>query len=197
MNELSDEELVASYRSRPGTAQGERSINELFQRHHRRVALWCLRITGDRESAADLAQEVLLKAFRNLDSFRSESKFSTWLYAITRNHCFNRIKADASEPLALGGEELGEFPDRTPGPDRELERQSELQLARELIQSSLDEIETQVFTLHYAEQLPLDAITRLLKLGNQSGAKAYIVSARRKLARALERVKAREKRPPS
>jgi hypothetical protein len=58
----------------------------------------------------------------------------------------------------------------------------------------LTDIESQVFTLHYAEELPLDAITRLLKLENASGAKAYIVSAKRKLARAVERWKARGQR---
>ena len=42
-------------------------------------------------------------------------------------------------------------------------------------------------TLHYAEEFPLDAVTRLLKLDNASGAKAYIVSAKRKLARAVAR----------
>ena len=46
-------------------------------------------------------------------------------------------------------------------------------------------------TLHYVEELPLDAVTRLLKLENLSGAKSYIVSARRKLARAVERLNER------
>jgi hypothetical protein len=57
---------------------------------------------------------------------------------------------------------------------------------RRLIQESLNEVETQVMTLHYLHEGPLDSVTRLLGLQNQSGAKAYIVSARRKLARALE-----------
>jgi hypothetical protein len=57
-------------------------IDELFRRHHRRVALWCLRLAGERETAADWAQEVFLIAYKNLGSFRGESKFSTWLYTI-------------------------------------------------------------------------------------------------------------------
>ena len=51
-----------------------------------------------------------------------------------------------------------------------------------------------VMTLHYAEEVPLNAVTRLLNLENSSGAKAYIVSAKRKLSRAIERWKAREQR---
>jgi hypothetical protein len=46
-------------------------------------------------------------------------------------------------------------------------------------------VEARVMTLHYAEELPLDAVTQLLNLDNASGAKAYIVSAKRKLAQAV------------
>src|SRR3954465_14889348 len=94
---LTDEELVARYRSETNSAEQQRWVNELFQRHHARVALWCLRITGDRESAADLAQEVFMRVFRGLDSYRGDSKFSTWLYAVTRNHCFNESKSGATQ----------------------------------------------------------------------------------------------------
>ena len=50
-------------------------------------------------------------------------------------------------------------------------------------------------TLHYAEEMPLDAITRLLSLKNSSGAKAYIVSAKRKLSSAVTRGKYAGLRP--
>jgi len=62
-------------------------------------------------------------------------------------------------------------------------------LLRDLVRDSLSEVEARVMTLHYAEELPLDAVTRLLKLDNTSGAKAYIVSAKRKLTRAVARWK--------
>jgi DNA-directed RNA polymerase specialized sigma24 family protein len=63
---------------------------------------------------------------------------------------------------------------------------------RALLDQSLEEIEKQVFTLHYGDDVPLKAITRLLGLTNRSGAKAYIVSARRKLSRAVRQWKTRE-----
>ena len=64
-------------------------------------------------------------------------------------------------------------------------------MVRELLNHALDETEKAVFTLHYAEELPLATITRMLGLENQSGAKAYIVSAKRKLARLAQQWKAR------
>ncbi len=74
------------------------------------------------------------------------------------------------------------------------ERVSSAELARELLNEALDETEKAVFTLHFGEDLPLHAITRLLGLKNISGAKAYIVSAKRKLSRTIQRWTAREQR---
>jgi RNA polymerase sigma-70 factor, ECF subfamily len=189
MEPLSDEDLVAQYRANAGSREADSLWNELFRRHHGRVALWCLRLTGDRESAADLAQEVFLKAFRYLDSYRGESKFTTWLYSIARNHCFNEIKARAAKPEDAGDPILAGLADATPDAHSQLEREDAAQMVRDLVRDSLTDVEARVMTLHYAEELPLDAVTRLLKLDNASGAKAYIVSAKRKLARAVARWK--------
>ena len=189
MEPLSDEDLVAQYRAATGSGETDALWNELFRRHQTRVALWCLRLTGDRESAADLAQEVFLKAFRYLDSYRGESKFSTWLYSIARNHCFNEIKSRASKPKDAGEPMLAELADLAPDAHTQLERQNAAEILRGLVRDSLTVTEARVMTLHYAEELPLDAVTQLLKLDNASGAKAYIVSAKRKLARAVSRWK--------
>jgi RNA polymerase sigma-70 factor, ECF subfamily len=189
MEPLSDEDLVAQYRASAGRREADSLWNELFRRHHDRVALWCLRLTGDRESAADLAQEVFLKAFRYLDSYRGESKFSTWLYSIARNHCFNEIKARAAKPENAGEPLLAVLADTSPDAHTKLERHDAAQMLRALVRDSLSEMEARVITLHYVEELPLTAVTRLLDLDNTSGAKAYIVSARRKLARAVEQWK--------
>ncbi len=194
MEQLPDEELVTQYRARLGSPEADSLLNELFQRHHGRVALWCLRLTGDRESAADLAQEVFIKVFRNLDSYRGDSKFSTWLYAITRNHCFNEVKSRAGRPEQAGEPLLEGLADHGDNPYTQLERANLSATLRELMSSALTELESRVMTLHYSEELSLDAVAQLLALQNASGAKAYIVSARRKLARAIERWKVREQK---
>ena len=91
---------------------------------------------------------------------------------------------------------LATLPDETAGNAYDtLARESSNRQLRSLLQETLDDTERQVFTLHFGDDMPLDAITRLLRLSNASGAKAYIVSARRKLARAVDRLKAREVRP--
>src|SRR6266849_2560558 len=79
---LSDEELIAAYREGSGPRNREEAADELFRRHQARLARWCCRFTRDRETASDLAQDIFLRAYRNLDSYRGECKFSTWLYVI-------------------------------------------------------------------------------------------------------------------
>ena len=55
-----------------------------------------------------------------------------------------------------------------------------------LIRSHVDQLEAEILILHYRQEMQLDTITRLLNLRNASGAKAYIVSALRKLSRLVQ-----------
>ncbi len=191
MNELNDEELVLQYQAQSGSQQSQAFIDELFGRHHVRVAAWCYRMTGDRDSAADLAQDIFLKAFRHLRSFRGNSKFTTWLYTIARNHCTNELRSRATRPESSSDIELLDLADRSESAQVAMERRSSEKMLKDLMQEVLDETERKVMALHYADELPLDAITRLLGLQNASGAKAHIVSARRKLNNALTRMRGR------
>ena len=190
---VSDEELVAQLREAPASAKAPDLYRELFQRHHNRVAAWCLRFTGEREAALDLAQEVFIKAYRRLDSFRGDSRFSTWLYTIARNHCLTAAKRWATEPAQAGVSVSSHLPDvQSRSVHDTIEREQLLTLLRQLMAKLLNETEAQVVNLHYCQELPLDVITRLLKLGNPSGAKAYVVSARRKLMAGVEGWKQRQ-----
>jgi RNA polymerase sigma-70 factor, ECF subfamily len=184
----SDEALFEEWRKRTDADRGA-LIDELFGRHYERVARWCLRFTGDREQAADLAQDVFLKAHRHLDSFRGASRFSTWLYTIVRNESMTRIERSIS-PIDKD-EVIAEVASLDPAPDELIARNERGARLREFLIATLEPLERRVFVLHYGDEMPLDAITRLLRLDNPSGAKAYIVSARRKLARATQRLRSR------
>lgn len=194
LEQLPDEELIARYRSTVAVGERDEYINELFRRNYARVARWCLRFTDERETAADLAQEVFAKAYQSLSSFQGQSKFSTWIFVIARNHCLNAVRSRSRQATELKGDVeedfLAEIPDPAPTPYSAIEKESSARMVRELLNATLNEQEKAVFTLHYAEEVPLETITRLLGLENQSGAKAYIVSAKRKLARFTQQWKA-------
>lgn len=63
------------------------AFESLVTAYERRVYSLALRSTGSEADAADITQEVFLRAYRSLDTFRGESGFSTWLYRITVNLC--------------------------------------------------------------------------------------------------------------
>ena len=191
MNGASDEELVEHYRAAGGSPGGDPFLDQLFQRYHSRVAAWCVRMTGDADSAADLAQDVFVKAFRYLEAYRGDSKFTTWLYSIARNRCMDELRSRAArmeDTPEAGLEDVAD--ERSPNVLTGLMRREWEEMVRGLIRESLNETEMQAVTLHYVHELPLDSVTRILGLGNQSGAKSYVVSARRKLARALRQAAA-------
>ena len=188
--EVSDEDLLSQARAGSDPAQSRELVNQLFSRYYLRIARWCLHITGERNSAADLAQDVLIKAYKALDFFRGDAKFSTWLYTITRNHCIN----DAKRRAVRYEDKTESIEEDLPAPEEfesKVEREQMIRQLHQLLRENLDETEQQVMALHYGEELTLDVITRLLGLTNPSGAKAHIVSARRKLKAALARQQAR------
>jgi RNA polymerase sigma-70 factor (ECF subfamily) len=183
----SDNELIEAARRESG-ARADRFLGVLYRRHYRRVAYWCLKISGNREDAADLAQDVFLRVHARLDSFRLESAFSTWLYTVTRSVAINRGKAAQRRPLKFAIEPDGlEAVDPSPDAAETLGHNEILEQVRSVMEQELDPLEAKVLYLHHADGMTLPAITRLLALDNKSGAKAYIVSGMRKLKRHLGR----------
>lgn len=79
------------------------AFEALVRRYQGWVFTLALRMLGDRGEAEDAAQEVFLKAYRGLKSFRGASRFSTWLYAIASNHCVNHAQALGRRPRPRGG----------------------------------------------------------------------------------------------
>src|SRR5262249_3788575 len=73
------------------------AFDELMVRYERQIYRVCYRFVDNREDAMDLAQEVFVKAFEHLPSFRRESSLKTWLYRIAMNHCINPVKKTARE----------------------------------------------------------------------------------------------------
>jgi len=65
----------------------------VVERHRRTVYQLCYRFVGNHEDASDLSQDVFLRAYRGLKSFRGGSSLSTWLYRIGVNVCLNRVTA--------------------------------------------------------------------------------------------------------
>ena len=192
LDHCSDEDLIEqARRAAPGASDGY--LSALYRRYQPKVAAWCLRICNDREEAADVAQEVFLRVHERLGSFRGDSRFSTWLYTVTRSVAINRgVAARRRQMEALDDESIPEPVEPAPGAEREMEQKEILVAFREAMERDLEPLEARVLYLHYVDGMPLAAITDLLALENKSGAKAYIVSGGRKLKRRFGKWLARQ-----
>lgn len=83
------------------------AFETLMRAYENRVYTLALRSTGSEHDAADITQEVFLRAWRNLDSFRGDSSLSTWLYRVTANLCVDlaRKKTGEGAPTSIDDEE--------------------------------------------------------------------------------------------
>lgn len=93
---LADGELVAS-----AIAGREACFEELVRRYQRPIAAYVYRMVGNYDAALDLTQEVFIKVYNSLTRYRSEFKFSTWIYKIAHNAAIDHLRRHAVREQAL------------------------------------------------------------------------------------------------
>jgi RNA polymerase sigma-70 factor (ECF subfamily) len=153
----------------------ERAFNDLVRAYERRIFRVVLRMLGRRDEAEDLVQEVFVQVFKSVDSFRGDSKLSTWIYRIAINLCKNRAKylfrrkSEAQDELEAAAEyrSLGEARGVTSGeaatPDQVLQgRQLEHILKQAMTEIEPDFLE--VLVLRDVEDLAYEEIMEITGL---------------------------------
>jgi RNA polymerase sigma-70 factor (ECF subfamily) len=181
---LPDEHLLRIAQGEGDAARRRAAATELVTRYRDAVYLWCFRYTRDTERALDLSQDVLTTVWEKIGTFEGRSKFSSWLFAVTRNRC---IDASRRVDLLADEVELGEVRDPSPLPDAMLEDGRDEDWLLRTIRTALEPQEQQAIWLRCVERMPVDDVTRILGLDGASGARAVLQRARRKLRAALER----------
>jgi len=181
-----DEELLRVVRSGGEAERRRAAATELVSRYRDSVYLWCFRYTGDVERALDLSQDVLTSVWERIETFEGRAKFSSWLYAVTRNRC---IDAGRHVSYLLDEDAVAAAPDRAPLPDAALYEEQDEQWLLQTIRTELEPDEQQAIWLRCVERMGIDDVTRIMKLENASGARTVLQRARKKLRGALERRK--------
>lgn len=109
------------------------AFEELVRLYEKRVYAVALRSSGNPEDAADIVQEVFLRAWRSIESFRGDSGFSTWLFRITMNLCVDHARhrhaQPQTQPIVTDDETERPLPDPAPTPEEHLDNR---ELGREL-----------------------------------------------------------------
>jgi RNA polymerase sigma-70 factor (ECF subfamily) len=190
---LSDEELACAFQADPRGPSGRAAVEALLGRYHARVYRWCAWRIRDPERALELAQEAMFAALESLPRFDGRSRFSSWLYAITRNRCVSAVRSDRLRHWRRDTEvDPEELPVEDDPHARLKAREGEDRLL-ELMRTELEPLEQDALWLRVIEERTVPEITELLKIESASGARGVLQNARRKLRAAL----ARERRPSS
>jgi RNA polymerase sigma-70 factor (ECF subfamily) len=140
-------------------------LGALFERHHRRLYAFFLRLTGRAPASEDLVQEVFVRMLKYRRSFRAQAAFLPWMFKLARNVAADHFGRAARERLT--GEEPEESASPEPLPPEELERaESWRALRAALLRLPLDKRE--VLVLSRFGDLRYDQIAALL--GTSEGA---------------------------
>jgi RNA polymerase sigma-70 factor (ECF subfamily) len=178
---VDDRELV-----RRAQGEDQAAFEELVRRHQQRVSAVAGGILRHREDVEDIAQQVFVKAYFSLKRFDQRAAFSTWLYKITVNECWDLLRKRKVRPLVYESD-LSEEQARQYGAPEERSASapdiSDKLVAREQVErllACLDERDRMMLILKEVEGFAVEEIAEILDL-NANTVKVRLFRARRRI----------------
>jgi len=179
----SDYELIKKV-----TQKDLKAFEVLVHRYKRMVINVCFRLTGDRENAEDVAQEVFFRVYQKARTFRGKSKLSTWIYRIAVNRSLNHNRKQGSFVQKRSTSADTEILEKMPAPhhnspDTIFANKEDRQLINKAL-DSLPEKQRTAFILHHWEGLSYQEIAEILK-SSLSAVESRIHRAKNSLKKVL------------
>lgn len=166
--------------------QGDRNAYALLvDRYRHLVYTLALRMLGSAEDAEEAAQDVFLKAYTSLGTYNGGSKFSTWLYTITRNTCISRTRTQRPATLQRKEGQLAMIA----GLEESINQQHEQKAKKKILAEAIKMLaidESEIITLYYIHEQTVDEISKIAGLSG-SNVKVKLYRARKKLKEILDR----------
>lgn len=160
-------------------AGDQRAFERLYRRHVARVHSLVRRMAGGEADADELTQDVFVRAWQRLATYRGEAAFATWLHRLTVNHILNWLKAASRDLMRFDFDaDADQGHGRPRAPDVAMDLEEAIRL--------LPRGARQVFVLHDVEGYRHDEIGRMLGV-TEGTSKAQLHRARMLLRRHLER----------
>jgi RNA polymerase sigma-70 factor (ECF subfamily) len=181
-DQLTDAEIIAQV-----LAGNQARYRLLVERHQQAVFNAAYRLLGQREEAADTAQDAFLRAYQALSSFQLDRPLKPWLCRIAINLALNRLKRQRPEISLDGGQdEPGlELPDMSAEPQANLLRDERQQILRRAI-LALPPEQRAVIELRHFQELSYDEIAAALDV-SLATVKSRLFRARQQLRQILEK----------
>ena len=173
---LSDEELVKLIIESRNT----KIYGILYDRYSQKVYSRCLKFVSQVEEAQDLTHDLFIKVFYNLSKFQNKSSFSTWLYAVTYNHCLDYLNKKNKLPLENEERLLDSTPDSS---IEEIEDSEIFALKAEKLKIAMERVDSKdrmILLMRYLDESSIKDIATVLQL-SESAVKMRINRAKRRI----------------
>lgn len=169
------------------TLAGDQSAYaDLVKRHQRFVFTLAMRFMKTREDAEEVAQDCFVKAYRSLDSFQRQSKFSTWLYSIVYTTAMTALRKKRVDTDSIDDENVHVQIENTGGYDvNNVENKSRSFYLNQAIEQLLPDDAT-IITLFYKGEQSLEEIAQTMGM-EANTVKVKLFRARQRLKEKLER----------
>ena len=167
------------------------AFQEFVDRYKKKIYYIAYDITGDHDDAEDVSQEVFIKVFRSLKTFRRNAKISSWLYQISVNASIDLLRKKSSKPeKSMDDTERADIQENLPGSSTHAqnpERSAEDLIIQNHISEALQKVspkERSVFVMRHYNELKIREIAEILKV-SPGTVKALFYRATRKLRKEL------------
>lgn len=180
---VNDRELV-----RRAQTEDKEAFEELVRRHQHRVFAVAGGILRRREDVEDIAQQVFVKAYFSLKRFDQRAAFSTWLYKITVNECWDLLRKKKVRPLVyesdLSEDQARQFDanDQRHSSEPDISEKLEARQRVEQLLDGLDERDRTMLILKEVEGFAVEEIAEILDL-NPNTVKVRLFRARRRIVK--------------
>jgi RNA polymerase sigma-70 factor, ECF subfamily len=163
LNDFADAELIAT-----SLAGREDGFEELVRRYQRPITAYVYRMTGNYDAAMDVSQEIFIKVYNSLARYKTEYKFSTWLYKIAHNAAIDYLRRNSNGECSLDLEtddETFERPIESRAASPELERErSEWRGEISKVVGQLPAAYRELILLRHSQDLSYDEIAEVTNL---------------------------------
>ncbi|MBE5040370.1 RNA polymerase sigma factor [Ructibacterium gallinarum] len=168
------------------------AFEQLIAEHQKRIFSIAYRIAGNSDDAADMAQEVLVKIFKNINKFKGDSKFSTWIYRVATNTCLDELKRIRRHPSYSLDQEIdteegsisAEIEDDAPTPEESAERKA-VRDAVNIAIARLGDDHKKVIVLRDLQGFSYEEIAKIMNC-SEGTVKSRISRARSQLKKILQ-----------
>ena len=191
---MTEQQLIDGL-SKLGTAEnrhGELAFKYIVDTYQAVIYNTCIGIVGDADDAKDIAQDVFIQLYKSADSFRGDSKISTWLYRIAVNKSLNHIRNNKKHKVLLriqgffAADETREIQirDRARSNPQEISEQNEHKVALRTAIDSLPENQKTAFVLKNYDDISYKEISEIMEL-SLSSVESLIHRAKKNLQKTL------------